>query len=112
VFALLAFGIITGMLATLTNIGDAVHYRESTAPYFRQLFVFDPEPGLMTGDDVTLIFQLHVVGVWFLYMLWPFSRLVHAFSVPVAYLKRRPIVYRPRTVRSIPGRRPDTRPGR
>jgi nitrate reductase gamma subunit len=112
VFALLAFGIITGMLATLTNIGDAVHYRESTAPYFRQLFVFNPEPGLMTGDDVTLIFQVHVVGVWFLYMLWPFSRLVHAFSVPVAYLKRSPIVYRPRTVRSIPGRRPDTRPGR
>jgi nitrate reductase gamma subunit len=84
VFALLAFGIITGFLATLTNIGDVVHYRETVAPYFRQLFIFDPDPGLMTGDEVTLIFQIHVVGVWFLYMLWPFSRLVHAFSVPVA----------------------------
>jgi nitrate reductase gamma subunit len=112
VFALLAFGIITGMLATLTNIGDAVHYRETVAPYFRQLFVFNPEPELMTGDGVTLIFQVHVVGVWFLYMLWPFSRLVHAFSVPVAYLRRSPIVYRPRTVRSMSGRRPETRIGR
>jgi nitrate reductase gamma subunit len=111
VFALLAFGIITGFLATLTNIGDVVHYRETVAPYFRQLFIFDPDPGLMTGDEVTLIFQIHVVGVWFLYMLWPFSRLVHAFSVPVAYVRRSPIVYRPRTVRSIPGRRPDSRPG-
>lgn len=112
VFAMLTFGIVTGLLATLTNIGDAVHYRETVAPYFRQLFVFNPEPELMTGGGVTLIFQIHVVGVWFLYMLWPFSRLVHAFSVPVGYLKRSPIVYRPRTVRSMPGRRPDTRPGR
>ena len=59
-FALLALGIVTGMLATLTNIGDAVHYRESVGPYFRNLFVLDPEPELMTGGGVTFIFQLHV----------------------------------------------------
>jgi nitrate reductase gamma subunit len=112
VFALLAFGIVTGLLATITNIGDAVQYRETTAPYFRQLFLFNPEPELMTSGGVTLIFQVHVVGVWFLYMLWPFSRLVHAFSVPVGYLRRSPIVYRPRTVRSMSGRRPETRIGR
>jgi nitrate reductase gamma subunit len=112
VFAVLAFGIITGMLATLTNVGDAVHYRETVAPYFRQLFIFDPDPSLMTGGGVTLIFQIHVVGVWFLYMLWPFSRLVHAFSVPVGYFKRSPIVYRPRTARSISSRRPETPAGR
>jgi nitrate reductase gamma subunit len=112
VFALLSFGIITGFLATLTNIGDVVHYRETVAPYFRQLFIFDPDPSLMTGDEVTLIFQIHVVGVWFLYMLWPFSRLVHAFSVPVAYVRRSPIVYRPRTPGSIASRRPETRTGR
>lgn len=105
VFGLLAFGIITGMLATLTNIGDSVHYRESVAPYFRQLFVLNPEPGLMTGEHVSLIFQIHVTGVWFLYALWPFSRLVHAFSVPVGYPRRSPIVYRARNSR------PPTDPG-
>lgn len=112
VFAMLAFGIVTGMLCTLTNFGDAVHYRETVAPYFRQLFVFNPEPELMTGGGVTLVFQVHVVGVWFLYMLWPFSRLVHAFSVPVGYFGRSPIVYRPRTARSMSSRRPDTQTGR
>jgi nitrate reductase gamma subunit len=96
VFALLAFGIISGTLATFSNIGDVVQYRESTAPYFRQLFIFDPDPSLMTGENISLIFQIHVVGVWFLYMLWPFSRLVHAFSVPVGYFKRSPILYRSR----------------
>jgi nitrate reductase gamma subunit len=97
--ALLAVGIVTGLLATITNLGDAVHYRESVAPYFRQIFVLDPDPELMTGEGVTLIFQVHVVSVWFLYMLWPFSRLVHAWSLPVDYFRRSPIPYRGRTAR-------------
>jgi nitrate reductase gamma subunit len=74
VFALLAVGIVTGLLATLTNLGDAVHYRESVGPYFRKVLVLDPD--------------------WFLYALWPFSRLVHAWSIPVDYLRRSPIPYR------------------
>jgi nitrate reductase gamma subunit len=31
-----------------------------------------------------------------LFALWPFSRLVHAFSAPIAYLFRPYIVYRSR----------------
>jgi nitrate reductase gamma subunit len=102
VFALLAVGIVTGLLATLTNLGDAVHYRDTVAPYFRKVMVLDPEPGLMTGHGVTLVFQIHVVSVWFLYALWPFSRLVHAFSIPVDFLRRSPIPYRGRTARGAP----------
>jgi nitrate reductase gamma subunit len=98
-FALLAVGIVTGILATVTNLGDAVHYRESVGPYFRKLLVFDPTPELMTGSGVTLIFQVHVVAVWFLFALWPFSRLVHAWSIPVDFLRRSPIPYRSRTGR-------------
>ena len=105
VFALLAIGIVTGLLATLTNLGDGVHYRETVAPYFRQLFIFDPEPELMTGGGVTFVFQLHTTAVWFLYALWPFSRLVHAWSIPVDYMRRSPIVYRSRMPR---GRAPVT----
>jgi nitrate reductase gamma subunit len=110
-FALLAVGIVTGMLATVTNLGDAVHYRESVGPYFRRLMVLDPTPELMTGNGVTLMFQLHVVSVWFLFALWPFSRLVHAWSVPVDFLRRSPIPYRSRTGRPRVAAVP-TRPGR
>jgi nitrate reductase gamma subunit len=93
-FGLLALGIVTGMLATLTNLGDAVHYRESVGPYFRNLLVLNPEPELMTGAHVTFIFQAHVTVVWLLFAYWPFSRLVHAWSVPIDYSRRSPIVYR------------------
>ena len=95
-FGLLGLGIVTGMLATLTNIGDAVHYRESVGPYFRNLMILHPEPELMTGAHVTFIFQAHVTVVWVLVAIWPFSRLVHAWSVPVDYPRRSPILYRSR----------------
>ncbi len=110
VFGMLAIGITTGMLATLTNIGDSVNYRETVAPYFRQLFILDPKPELMTGGGVSLIFQIHVVSVWFLYALWPFSRLVHVWSIPVDWLMRSHILYRGRTAR--PHRREEPTPAR
>lgn len=111
VFGLLAIGIVTGLLATLTNLGDSVHYRESVAPYFRQLLILDPEPELMTGPGVTFVFQIHVVSVWFLYALWPFSRLVHAWSIPIDYLRRSPIVYRSRLPRKRAGVAVQASPG-
>lgn len=96
VFAVLAAAIGTGMWTTLHGtLGEQVLYRESVAPWFRGLLALDPEPGLMT--DVPFAFQLHVTLVWALYALWPFSRLVHAFSIPVDYLRRAPIPYRGRT---------------
>lgn len=96
-FFLLALGIATGMICTLWGtLGDEVRYRETVAPYFRSLFVLDPRPGLMTGAEVPFVFQLHVSAVWFLYAAWPFSRLVHAWSIPVDWLRRSPIPYRGR----------------
>lgn len=35
-----------------------------------------------------------------LFCLWPFTRLVHAFSAPVGYLFRPYVVYRSRETRS------------
>ena len=105
VFALLAVVIVTGMLCTLTsNLGEEIHYRETVAPYFRSLFALDPRPELMTGGEVTFIFQFHVIGAWFLYALWPFSRLVHAWSIPVDWFRRSPIPYRSRVAAARGGR--------
>jgi nitrate reductase gamma subunit len=95
-FGLLGASILLGMWCTLKGtIGEEVLYRESVAPWFRGLLVLDPKPELMTG--VPFAFQLHVTLAWALYALWPFSRLVHAFSIPVDYFRRSPIPYRGRT---------------
>lgn len=43
-------------------------------------------------------YHIHVAIALALFALWPFTRLVHAFSAPVAYLFRPYIVYRTRDV--------------
>src|SRR5437764_55351 len=40
----------------------------------------------------------HVIIALILFALWPFTRLVHVFSAPIAYLFRPYIVYRSRDV--------------
>ncbi len=55
----------------------------------------------MTEAGIPLSYQLHAVGGWVLILIWPFTRLVHAWSVPVTYLVRRPIVYRARAPRDV-----------
>lgn len=106
VYVLLAIGIVTGMACTLSSsFGTEVHYRETVAPYFRSLFIADPRPELMTEPGVTFIFQFHVAFVWLLYAAWPFSRLVHAWSIPIDFFRRSPIPYRSRGSRSRPPKR-------
>ena len=38
--------------------------------------------------DVGLIYKLHIVLGMTLFLLFPFSRLVHIWSVPVKYMRR------------------------
>jgi nitrate reductase gamma subunit len=108
----LAASILSGAWATVhTQIlagGHGYDYRETISPWFRTLFVLQPEPLLMAG--VPLAFQVHVTVALLLFALWPFTRLVHAFSAPVAYPFRPYIVYRSRDTTTGSGAR-SPRPG-
>jgi nitrate reductase gamma subunit len=96
-YPILTVAILTGMLATFgSNLVTSYDYRETVGPWFRGIFTFDPDPELM--EEAPFLFQLHVTSVWLLYAVWPFSRLVHAWSIPLAYLRRSPILYRSRRV--------------
>jgi nitrate reductase gamma subunit len=105
VFALLAVGIITGLAVTVLNsVVDNINYRETVAPWFRSLLVLDPDvEAIAAGHWVS---QLHVTSVWLLYALWPFSRLVHAWSIPVDWFRRSHILFRGRRAgrRAVPVR--------
>jgi nitrate reductase gamma subunit len=97
VFFLLAVTIFTGMWATLSAnwLGDHVGYRYTVAPWFRELFILRPDGTLMSS--LPFMFQFHVTIAWFLFATWPFSRLVHAWSIPLGYFRRSPVLYRSRT---------------
>lgn len=87
--------IVFGMLATSWgSAADRYAYRETVSPWFRGLFAFDPHASLMVGAP--FVFQAHAITAWLLLAIWPFTRLVHVWSVPLAYVGRAPVLYRSR----------------
>ncbi|MEK3785954.1 respiratory nitrate reductase subunit gamma [Paenibacillus sp. FSL K6-1230] len=83
-----------GMFATLvTNaVQPEFDYRETISIWFRGLFYLQPDASLMT--DVPLSFKLHVLMGFGILAFWPFTRLVHVWSVPLNYVGRSYILYR------------------
>ena len=102
-YPVLAAVIVLGVLATFWgSAADHYHYRETVSPWFRGIFGFRPDGSLMA--DAPFLFQAHAVSSWLLLGIWPFTRLVHAWSVPVAYVARAPILYRSRARPVAPSR--------
>ena len=75
-------------------IGEEHNYRETVSVWFRSIFILQPDGEAMTLAPLS--FQIHALIGMALFALWPFTRLVHAFSAPVGYLFRPYIVYRSR----------------
>nr|WP_297424409.1 respiratory nitrate reductase subunit gamma [uncultured Actinotalea sp.] len=97
-YLVLAVVIFLGMWNTVAgsilNLGGHYDYRDGVSVWFRGIFRFDLQPELMVGAPIG--FQLHALAAFFLFALWPFTRLVHVFSVPLGYLWRPYVVYRAR----------------
>lgn len=93
-FLMLGLVIAFGILNTISHAAGAYDYREGLSIWFRHIFYFTPKPELMVGAPVS--FQLHAVLAIALFALWPFTRLVHVFTVPLGYIFRPYILYRSR----------------
>ncbi|AID00025.1 nitrate reductase [Bacillus subtilis subsp. subtilis str. OH 131.1] len=93
---LLLFMMLSGVAATFLNIDSkGFDYRTTVGPWFREIALFRPDPSLM--ESVPLWFKFHIVIGYVVFILWPFTRLVHVFSLPLKYLTRSYVVYRKRS---------------
>ncbi|PBC52460.1 respiratory nitrate reductase subunit gamma [Rhodococcus sp. ACS1] len=98
-YAVLLAAIVAGLATTLLGsgvVGEESNYRETVSPWFRSIWILQPRGDLMA--QAAPAFHIHVAIALVLFALWPFTRLVHAFSAPVGYLFRPYIVYRSRDV--------------
>jgi len=95
-YVVLVAAIVAGLATTLlgAGAGEAHNYRLTVSPWFRSLFWLHPDISAMASAG--LAFQIHAVTGMVLFAIWPFTRLVHAFSAPIGYLFRPYIVYRRR----------------
>ncbi|TYL45124.1 respiratory nitrate reductase subunit gamma [Nocardioides sp. BGMRC 2183] len=110
-YVLLVGALVLGLWTTLVAVGaghDAHDYRETVSPWFRSLFVLQPDVDAMAAAPIQ--FHLHVLVALLLFTVWPFTRLVHAFTAPLHYLFRPYIVYRSRDLPAGTGARAP-RPG-
>jgi respiratory nitrate reductase gamma subunit len=76
------------------------NYRDSIGEWWRSLFYFDPD--VEAVQDAPLLYQLHAIIAWGFWAFFPFSRLVHAWSIPLQYLGRPYILYRRRYATARP----------
>ncbi|MFF3274429.1 respiratory nitrate reductase subunit gamma [Streptomyces chrestomyceticus] len=94
VYPLLTAALLAGLLATASSVSNPYDYRLGVSVWFRSLFALDPDVGAMA--QAPFVYQLHALLGMALFALWPFSRLVHAFTAPVGYVIRPYVVYRSR----------------
>ena len=98
-YVVLVAAIVAGLCATLLGsglVGEEHNYRQDVSVWFRSIWVLQPRGDLMA--QAPAYFQVHVLIGLALFALWPFTRLVHAFSAPIGYLFRPYVVYRSREV--------------
>ncbi|WNM29007.1 respiratory nitrate reductase subunit gamma [Streptomyces sp. Li-HN-5-11] len=93
-YPLLTLVLLAGLTATASSVTNPYDYRLGVAVWFRSLFTLDPDVTAMA--HAPLVYQAHALLALALFALWPFSRLVHAFAAPLAYLARPYVVYRSR----------------
>lgn len=102
---LLVFVLLSGLVATAGNAAShtGFDYRTTIGPWVRSVLTLQPDPSLM--ETVPIGFKVHIGLSFALYALFPFTRLVHAFSLPLRYLNRSYVLYRRRDSAAYSGQR-------
>jgi len=88
--------IFLGLAFTLgySLINGPYEYRATVGPWIRSVLALHPDVSLMAGVPVLL--QVHIALAFALFGVSPFTRLVHIYSIPFAYMTRAPLLYRAR----------------
>jgi nitrate reductase gamma subunit len=87
-YLLLGLVVVLGLWATVgvNVLGPGHDYRDTVAVWFRGVFLLRPDPSLM--EAAPLLFRLHTLTALALIAIWPFTRLVHAWAVPIAVFRQ------------------------
>jgi len=88
VLALLLAQVVLGLWVALGSRWGSVWSTGTTTPYLWSLLTLHPDPALVA--DLPLPARLHLTGAWLIFLVVPFSRLIHVFSLPLGYLVRPP----------------------
>lgn len=97
----LAVTVILGLSTILVSSGHASHGDVSSmiilTEYVKSIATLSVDPSLL--KDVSPIFKIHMLFGMTVFLIFPFTRLVHVWSVPITYLGRAYQIVRVKRVR-------------
>ncbi len=76
----------SGFGVALFQRWGSLWYIDTAVPWFWSIVAFRPD--YQTVASLPLAIQFHMVNGFFIILLFPFTRLVHIFTVPITYLWR------------------------
>lgn len=86
VFVLLIVEVILGLSVALGYRWGSSWFASVITPYLRSVMVFQPEIGAVASMPWAV--KLHIILAYLIFMLIPFTRLVHLLVVPLHYIWR------------------------
>jgi len=82
----LAFQVLSGVGIALFDRWGSAWYLSTAVPWLWSLVRLDPDASTVTGLPVFI--QSHLISGFVVILLFPFTRLVHVFAIPIEYLWR------------------------
>jgi nitrate reductase gamma subunit len=92
IIILLLFQVITGLYISVFHKWGINWYASNGSAYVISVLKFSPDGGLMTA--LPLAVKLHVLNMFLMLAVLPFTRLMHIFAVPLKYPFRPHILFR------------------
>lgn len=85
-FLLLFLQVALGVHIASNYRWGSLWYLHTAEPWFHSLVIFRPDSAPVL--PLPLAVRLHLINAFVLILLFPFTRLVHIFTLPVSYLTR------------------------
>ncbi|MDD3760761.1 MAG: respiratory nitrate reductase subunit gamma [Acidithiobacillus sp.] len=82
----LCFGLGTQFISVPDALSDHVQNMQILIQYVRSIATFQPDPSLIR--NIPIIYKIHMFCGMTVFFLFPFSRLVHIWTVPLNYAIR------------------------
>lgn len=91
-YALLFIQVILGIAVAVFNRWGSSWFASVLTPYLWSLFALRPDTSFITGLPV--LTKLHIVNAYLIFLIFPYTRLVHMLVAPFPYIWRKPQVVR------------------
>lgn len=91
-YALLLVQVATGVSVAIFKPWGSSWFAAAAAPYLWSIVKLNPAVGFVSA--MPLLVKVHLVNLWLVLGVFPFTRLVHILVIPNQYLWRKPQVVR------------------